>query len=165
MTRINKPKGLIRYASERSIAEGTKLKANARVIAYSAVLTGLLVLIGFLFTVRTEVETTILRLPGSLYQHVDSTHISNIYQLQVVNKTRRDIPVDIRLLSPKGEIKRMGSDLFIKRGEIGEATFLVVLPGDIVGNQENKIVFGIYNKEKLIEEVNSTFVGPEHQLH
>jgi len=162
MTRINKPKGLIRYASERSIAEGTRLKLNARVIAYSAVLTGLLVLIGFLFTVRTSVEATVLRMPGTLFQQVDSTHYSNIYTLQVVNKTRKEIPVEIRLLSPDGELKRMGNNLVVKKGELGEANFLVVLPEELMEHKGNKVLFGIYNNGKLIEKAFSTFVGPEH---
>ena len=162
MTRINKRKGLIRYASERSIAEGTSLKLNARVVAYSIVLTGLLVLIGFLFTVRTSVEATVLRMPGTLFQQVDSAHYSNIYTLQVVNKTRKEIPVEIRLLSPEGELKRMGNVLVVKKGELGEASFLVVLAEELMEHKDNKVLFGIYNNGKLIEEAFSTFVGPEH---
>jgi hypothetical protein len=29
-------------------------------------------------------------------------------------------------------------------------------------HKDNKVLFGIYNKGKLIEEAFSTFVGPEH---
>ena len=93
---------------------------------------------------------------------MDSTHYSNIYTLQVVNKTRKEIPVEIRLLSPEGEIKRMGNELVVKKGELGEASFLVVLPEELMEHEDNNVLFGIYNNGKLIEEAFSTFVGPEH---
>ncbi|MBK7211826.1 MAG: cytochrome c oxidase accessory protein CcoG [Bacteroidales bacterium] len=160
MDRIHKPKGLIRYASERSIADGTKLKVNVRVIFYSTVLTGLLVLIGYLFTIRTDVETTILRVQGSMYQEYDSAHYSNIYLVQVVNKTRKELPIQLILEEPKGQIIMMGDPLFVKKGEVGEANFLVVLPKSVVTSSSTHLDFRVVSEGIEIEEMKSTFVGP-----
>jgi cytochrome c oxidase accessory protein FixG len=160
MARINKPKGLIRYASERTIAEGTKLKVNARVVFYSVVLTGLLVLIGYLFTIRTDVETTILRVQGSMYQEYDSAHFSNIYLVQIVNKTRKELPVELVLASPEGEIKMMGDPLMVKKGEVGEANFLVVLSKNSLKASATPLEFKVMSGGKEIEHLKSTFVGP-----
>ncbi len=161
MTRINKPRGLIRYASERTIAEGTPLKVNARVIFYSVILTGLLVLVAYLFTIRTDVEATILRSYGSMYQEYDSIHYSNIYTIQVVNKTRRELPIRLVLDKPRGEIKMMGDSLLVKKGQLGEATFLVVLRKDRIKSSNTKVEFKIMSGSREIEEVKSTFVGPD----
>ena len=160
MTRINKPRGLIRYASERTIAEGSPLKLNVRVIFYSVILTGLLVLIGYLFSVRTDVETTILRQSGSMYQEYDSLHYSNIYLIQVVNKTRKEIPIRLELLKPQGEIKMMGDSLIVRKGQVGEANFLVVVRKDQLKSSGTKVEFRILTGDRKIEEVKSTFVGP-----
>jgi cytochrome c oxidase accessory protein FixG len=160
MHRINKPKGLIRYASERTIAEGTKLRVNGRVIFYSVILTGLLALVAYLFTIRTDVETTILRLQGSMFQEYDSLHYSNIYSVQIVNKTRKELPVEILLDEPSGEIKMMGDPLIVKKGEVGEANFLVVIPKSEVTSSQTKVEFRIMSGERKIEELESTFVGP-----
>jgi cytochrome c oxidase accessory protein FixG len=160
MTRIGKPRGLIRYASERTIAEGTKLRVNGRVIFYSVVLTGLLALIAYLFTIRTDVETTILRMQGSMYQEYDSLHYSNIYIVQIVNKTRKELPIEITLEKPEGEIKMMGDPLIVKKGEVGEANFLVVIPKSEVKSSQTKLEFRIMSGNKEIEEFESTFVGP-----
>lgn len=165
MDRVHKPKGLIRYASERSIADGTKLKVNVRVVFYSTVLTGLLVLIGYLFTIRTDVETTILRVQGSMFQEYDSTHYSNIYLVQVVNKTRKELPVQLILEEPKGQIIMMGDPLFVKKGEVGEANFLVVLPKSEITSSSTVLEFKVVSEGKEIEEMKSTFVGPNKLDH
>lgn len=68
MLRAKKPVGLIRYSSEASIAEGKGSIFNARAMAYSAFLTLLLLLFVSLFSLRTEVEATILRVPGTMFQ-------------------------------------------------------------------------------------------------
>ena len=49
MVAMNKPKGLVRYASERSISEGEKRIINARTIAYSFVLVILLGVVSYAF--------------------------------------------------------------------------------------------------------------------
>jgi len=64
MDKVGFERGLIRYASEDDIEKKEKFKFNARLIAYTALLT---VLVGVLITMlflRNDVEATILRLPG-----------------------------------------------------------------------------------------------------
>ncbi|MBL7969893.1 MAG: cytochrome c oxidase accessory protein CcoG, partial [Prolixibacteraceae bacterium] len=78
MKKVKKPGGLIRFASEKSISEGEKVKFNARVIAYSVVLIALLALITYLFTVRGSVETTIIRSQGTMFQEYGPDRYSNL---------------------------------------------------------------------------------------
>jgi len=160
MDRIKRPRGLIRYASERTIADGSRLKLNSRVVFYSVILTGLLVLIAYLFTIRTDVETTILRVQGSMYQEYDSAHYSNIYLMQVVNKTRKELSVDLVLAEPAGQVKMMGDPLLVKKGEVGEANFLVVLPKSELKSSSTKLEFKVLSSDGETEVIRSTFVGP-----
>jgi len=160
MHRINKPKGLIRYASERTIAEGSPLKVNARVIFYSVILTGLLLLVAYLFSVRTDVEATVLRMSGSMYQEYDSVHYSNIYTIQVVNKTRKELPVRLELVKPEGDIKMMGDSLIVRKGQLGTANFLVVVRKDQIKTSDTKVIFRVLSGDREIQKVKSTFVGP-----
>lgn len=160
MEKVKKPKGLIRYASERTLAEGTGLKINGRIIFYSVFLTLLLTLIAYLFSIRTDVETTILRVQGTMYQEYDSTHFSNIYNCQVINKTRLEMPVEISIAGGKGEIKLLGNPLTVKKGEPGEVKFLVIMPKSELKSSNNTITFAITSNGKEIEQVESRFVGP-----
>ncbi len=161
MQRVKKPKGLIRYASERSISDKTKLKFNVRIIFYSIILSGLLILIAFLFSIRTEIESTILRQKGTMFQEYDSEHYSNIYSIQVINKTRIALPVELELEKPEnGEIKMVGDPLVVEKGQVGEAQFLVLIPKKDLKSSNTQVEFKVLSNGKEMDEIESTFVGP-----
>lgn len=159
MPRINKPKGLIRFASETSIAEGTKHKLNVRAKAYSVVLGILIIFIAYLFSVRADVETTILRAPGTLYQDAGESY-SNLYTIEFVNKTRNEIPIYVEILSEVGEIQMIGQEMIAKQGELTKNMFLVLIKKNELVTSKNEIRFGVYSEDVLIDEIESTFVGP-----
>ena len=160
MERVHKPKGLIRYASERSIADKTKLKFNVRILFYSVVLSGLLILITFLFSIRTDIESTILRQKGTMFQEYDSLHYSNIYMIQVINKTRNTMQVDLELDKPDGVIQIIGGPLVVKKGEVGEAQFLVLIKKSDLKSSNTEVEFKVLSAGKEMDEIESTFVGP-----
>ena len=160
MKRVNKPAGLIRYASERSIADTVPLRFNVRILLYSFALLGLLPLPGFLFSQRTEIDTSILRMSGSMYQEYDARHYSNIYVIQVVNKTRNSMPVEIELIQPAGEIKMMGDNLNIEKGEVGKANFLLVLDKNEVKTSLTNVKFRVLVNGREMDVISSSFVGP-----
>jgi polyferredoxin len=162
MERVHKPKGLIRYASERSIAEEAKLKFNIRILFYSVVLSGLLILIGYLFSIRTDIESTILRMPGSMYQEYDSLHLSNIYTIQLINKTRRDLPVELSIDKMDGDIKMMGGPLVVPKGDVGKATFLLVVEKSKLKSSMTEIEFKVMSEGREMDEIKATFVGPNN---
>ena len=160
MSVINKPSGLIRFASEKSISEGKKVKFNARVIAYSAVLFSLLVLITYLFTVRGSFETHIIRAQGTMFQEYGPDSYSNLYNLELVNKTNSEVKVELKLLSPEGEIRMMGDSLKAGKGEVAQRNLLIVLKKSDVKSSNNHLEIGVYEAGKLINTISSTFVGP-----
>jgi polyferredoxin len=154
------PRGLIRYASEKMIAEGRKVKFNARTFAYSAVLVVLLGVFTYSLTARKPIEATILRTPGMLYQEPEPGKISNLYDIQLVNKTNHDLPVELRLLSHQGEVRIIGSDINVTKQSVGESVFFLILNRRDVTADKTPIRIGIYSEGKLIEDIASTFVGP-----
>jgi len=160
MTRVKQPTGLIRYDSEKGISEGNRTIFNPRTIAYSIVLTILLVVVGTLFTVRSDFETTILRQRGTLFQEYGENMYSNIYTIEIVNKTRNKHDVEIKLLSPEGDIKLLSDPVVAEKGEIGKGSFLALLKKSDLKSSNTLVKFGVFSKGKLIEEYEATFVGP-----
>ena len=160
MSVINKPSGLIRFASEKSISEGKKVRFNARVIAYSTVLFSLLVLITYLFTVRGSFETHIIRAQGTMFQEYGPDSYSNLYNLELVNKTNSEVKVELKLLSPEGEIRMMGDSLKAGKGEVAQRNLLIVLKKSDVKSSNNHLEIGVYESGKLVNKISSTFVGP-----
>ncbi len=155
-----KPSGLIRFDSENGIKNGHKTIWNARNRAYSVVL--ILIFSFFVFTLATrpEIETTILRTPGLLYQENSDNTISNVYNIKIVNKTHEEIPLQIRLISQKGEIKMAGSKMEIKDQSMFESTFILYIPASELKGDKTEVEFGIFSNNKLVETYKTTFVGP-----
>ncbi|ARV15233.1 cytochrome c oxidase accessory protein CcoG [Polaribacter sp. SA4-12] len=162
MESVGLPKGLIRYASEDSIAKKIPFKLNARIKGYSAVLLILIgILIGMLF-LRNDVEATILRLPGQLYQHKDNNIISNVYTFKVINKTTKDInDVSYKLLSHKGTIKLVSNhDFIVPKQGLAEGTLFIELNASALKGDKDKLEIGVYSGDKLIETTITNFLGP-----
>ncbi len=163
MTKVHRPTGLIRYASENNIAKNEKLKVTPRMVAYSAVLLVLvLVLSGFLLS-RKDVQATVMRAQGMLYQEQPDNKISNLYNIKLVNKTRKDIPVIIKVEDeehPNAEIKMVGKPLVVPKESVGDGVFFIILPKDQVHNRKNKIEIEIYSGEKKVQTVKTNFIAP-----
>jgi cytochrome c oxidase accessory protein FixG len=160
MDKVGSPRGLIRYDSEKGISEGVRSIFNPRSIAYSAVLTVLLLVVASLLIFRTDFETTILRQKGTLFQEYGDKGYSNIYQIEVVNKTRDQHRVTVKLMEPKGEIMSMGDPIVADKGSVGKGTFLVAIGKEQLVSSNTTVKFGIFSDEKLIEEYEASFVGP-----
>ena len=162
MEQVGLPKGLIRYASEDNIAKKTPFTFSARIKGYSAVL---LILIGFLvgmLFLRNDVEATILRLPGQLYEHKENNIISNVYTFKVINKTTKDIQeVSFKLISHKGKIELVTHDNFVvnKQG-FAEGTLFIEINNSVLKKDNIKIKIGVFSGDQLIETTKATFIGP-----
>lgn len=159
MERVGKPKGLIRFDSETGISTGKKLKLNPRLIAYISVLLLLFTFLNFLLFSRSDVEATVLRTPGLLFQEHDNNRISNLYNIKIVNKRRVDFPIELKLISHTGEILIPAGDLLVKGGALTEGVFFIYLDKDEVRGKI-PIELGIYSNDELIEEIEVTFVSP-----
>ncbi|RKD91413.1 cytochrome c oxidase accessory protein CcoG [Mangrovibacterium diazotrophicum] len=160
MYTVNKPKGLIRYASERSISEKKKEVMNARAIAYSVVLVILLGVASFAFMNRDDVETTIVRTQGTLFQQYGDDALSNLYDLQMINKSSGKITMDLKLLEPEGEVKIPGDSLILDKGEVIKRNVLIILPKSELKSSNTHVIIGVYREGQQVEQISSSFVGP-----
>src|SRR5690554_3107512 len=161
MRSVNLPEGLIRYASETEISENKKFRFTPRMKGYTAVL-GILsaVLIGLLF-LRSDVEATILRLPGQLFEH-KGENISNVYSYKIVNKTVKDFDdVHFKLVEPKGTITVVGKKgIFIPREDMAQGTLFIEINQYLLGEDKTKVEIEIYSGDKLIDKTTTNFLGP-----
>lgn len=161
MEKINKPKNLIKYASLNGIEKNAKFKITPRIILYSTILVILLGALGYLLSIRTDYSINILRTPGMLFQEQPGGKVSNVYDLNIVNKTFNETPVQLKLETPSGgELKLVGKDIVLKSQEIVETKFLVLLDKSSIAKMNTPIEIGVYNKDKLIKKVKTSFLGP-----
>jgi len=162
MTKVRKPIGLIRYASENSISNGVKLKLNRRIKAYSAVLMLLLSLLVFLLASRTDLDVTLMRTSGMTYTSLPDGRLSNLYNLKLANKTHEDIDFSLKLENLQGEITLVGSgELKVKKEDYSHLQFFVTLKKSDVSNWKTEVKIGMYEGDKKIKTITAKFIGPE----
>lgn len=162
MTSIQKPKGLIRYASENSIVNGVKLRFTARTKAYTSVLFVLLSLLVFLLVSRTDLDARLMRTAGMTYTSLPGGYISNLYNLKLANKTHKDIPFTLKLENMKGEIELVGSsNLIVKKEDYSHLQFFVKLNRSDVKGWKTELRIGMYENDKKIKTITANFIGPE----
>lgn len=159
MEKIKRPKGLIRYASKQEIESGKRSILTPRAIGYTIVLLFLISLISFLLINRTEIELTILRTPGLLYQQQPENKISNLYDLKVVNKTFHSLTADLILENIKGEIKMIGAEINVEPHGISEAKFMVILDKEEIKQVKTPILIAVKSNGKILDKINTSFLG------
>lgn len=162
MKAVGLPKGLIRYASEDNIEKKSPFEFTARIKGYSAVLFILVgLLIGMLF-LRNDVEATILRLPGQLYQHKAGDIISNVYTFKVINKTTKDVSdVSFKLVSHKGKVELVThKDFVVPKQGLAEGTLFIEIHSSLMGKDKIELKIGVYSGDRLIETAKTNFLGP-----
>jgi len=159
MEKTGKPKGLIRYASENNIANGSKLRLNSRIIAYSAVLTLLIGILVTLLATRKDIDATVLRTPGMLFQERDNNRISNLYTIRLINKSHKAVSITLKLESA-GEIELVGKPIRIAEASKAETAFFIILPKKALKGRKTTLDIGLYAGDKLLTTVSTAFVGP-----
>ena len=163
MIKIGKPKGLIRYASYNGIKDGIQKIITPRVIAYSLVLLVLAGVLGFTLATRSVVETTVLKVPGTLYQRTPDGYITNLYNVEFINKTFEDIKIEARVESPSAAILQRadGKEIVIPAEEMLKGVFFIKIPFADVKSARTIVEVGIYNeKGERIDKVKVKFIGP-----
>ena len=161
MESVGLPKGLIRYASEDEIEKKTKFQFTARMKGYSAVLIILIgVLTGLLF-LRTDVEATILRLPGQLFQH-KGENISNVYTFKIINKTNDEFTaIHFKLVGIKGTLKVVGQqDFKVPKQRMNSGTLFIEINQYLLETDKTKLEIEVYNGNEKIETATTNFLSP-----
>lgn len=160
MESVGLEKGLIRYDSENGVNTGTRFRWTRRIKAYTAVLALLLAVLVVLVVTRTDFDATILRQRGATYQELQDGRISNIYEIDLANKTKKEYTVELRILEGKGEIEAVVKDMVLLPEKHMRERFLIKMDQDDVKKGKNELIIGIYGNGELITKARTTFIGP-----
>jgi polyferredoxin len=159
MTKINKPKKLIRLDSLNGVQTGKKFSFSLRVGVYTTVLVILISIISVLMMNRKDVEVNIFRTPGMLYQDQPNGKISNLYDFHVINKTFHDISVTLKVKEMKGVITIIGAKPDVKQLEVFEGRFMLVFDEKDLKKVNAKIEISVLENGQEIETIKTSFLG------
>jgi hypothetical protein len=120
--------------------------------------------LSYLLLTRDDVATTVLRTPGMLYQQQDASHISNMYNFEVVNKTFDNQHIDFKVKSPANTtlkmVDRNASELLLKEDDIIKGSFFLILPQESITQNNIETEIELYSNGNLIKTIKTNFVAP-----
>ena len=117
MEKVEYPKGLIRYTTERAIEDKESNQSairhilRPRVLIYAAFITVLTTAFLFSLMTRNPLRVDVMRDRGALAREVDGVRIENIYRIQIMNASEHSMKVavkasglkDLRILNSQGK--------------------------------------------------------------
>jgi cytochrome c oxidase accessory protein FixG len=101
MTRLGRPRGLIRYDSTNGLRGSPRRIVRPRFVLYSVMLLAGGVVALLATRTRTDFEVLASRLPGAPYT-LDAGNVRNAFDLHVVNKRGERAVFDVRAETPAG---------------------------------------------------------------
>jgi len=165
MSKIGKPKGLIRYASQDEM-EGkptTTLIKRPRVLIYLTIITLALSGIVYGLTHLGAIELKVLHERSPLFVQLSDGSIQNKYNLKVLNKTAADVYVTASASGLDNMIiKGMEKPMLAKKGHTSSFIVFVNAPMASLTEERMPVVFQVQNKDKAEESSNyeSMFFRP-----
>ncbi|MBK8141022.1 MAG: cytochrome c oxidase accessory protein CcoG [Chitinophagaceae bacterium] len=168
MDAVGRPRGLVRYASENGIEEGKKLSYTGRMKFYTILLIVLTGILATLLITRKDIDGTIVRTRGQLYQERGTDSLSNLFNIKIINKTIHNIPVTLRLegeAAKAGKVEMIGSkEIILKQEDQATGSFFIVLPRNFITKRKMKLEVGLYEGEKKVTAIKTNFTGPFSRL-
>lgn len=161
MLKVDRPKGLIRYASENSIKEGFQKLITGRVKGYTVVLVLLVVAFVSLIVTREDLQGTITRFPGMTFQAREDGTVSNLYQITLINKTFEPQKVELQALAEGMKVEIIGEKEWIlePQTKFEGRFFLVRNQAEVKVNQE-KVKVAVINNQEEIDQIKTNFMAP-----
>jgi cytochrome c oxidase accessory protein FixG len=161
MEKVDRPLGLIRYASDNSVLEGTQKLITPRVKLYSLLLVILVGAFVALLATREDLGATVTRFRGMTYQTRDTGEISNLYEVTFINKTFDSQTVALEALDGKFRVEVVGDQNWTLEGQAKfEGRFFVVTDAENIKTNQEKITLVLTQNGEVIDKLKTSFVGP-----
>ena len=161
MIKVNRPTGLIRYASENSIKNGIQKLITNRVKGYSLVLVVLLSVLITLVATRPDYEGTIMRFPGLTYQARPDGKISNLYSITLINKTFQPQSIHLSTEAEEMEVEIVGDSNWILPPQSKfEGRFFLVKDQKKVQIPQEKVLINLSAVGEVFESIETNFMAP-----
>lgn len=164
MTRLGRPRGLIRYDSQAGFAGGETRWVRPRTILYFGLLLAGAAVCGWALTTVKPASFGVTRMTGAPYI-VDAGSVRNQFLVRLVNKRARPAVFTVTIAAPAGT-HQIGFDRAIEVAALGEVVQPLILqaPRPMYTGPFRFIVRVRDNAQSFQVERAVEFLGPEARL-
>jgi cytochrome c oxidase accessory protein FixG len=162
MRKLDRPTGLIRYASNRMIQERRRFQLRPRAVVYIVILGLLTSATCVLLLNRQAIEATALRTPGVMPLALADGAVRNLYNLRIVNKRQEAQQLGIKLVDQPGQVAVVGGSFALASETVAQATILVDIPASALVPGRSDITLDVLGADgQLLARVRTTFDNPQ----
>jgi len=157
MLKINKPLNLIGFYTQDFIQHKKPFMLGLRAYGYAAVLVVLMIVFSSLIYKRQDVETTVLRASGTLYQVNTDGTISNLYHAELINKTNKDVKFTFRSKDSTDRIKFIQLPKLLPKEGSTQLTFFLIKKPETIKEYKSDVAFEVMADGKVVSTAVTTF--------
>lgn len=115
----------------------------------------------FFIVTRDDVESIIVRTYGTTYEYQGKDKISNLYNVEFINKTFTNKEISLKVEDNTAEMVIIGGKEFVAPpGEQSKGTIMVIIPVKDIKSNRFTVPIGVYVDGEKIETFEAGFVAP-----
>lgn len=160
MDKIHRERKLIGFYSRDMIAKKKKFSFTPRMYGYSSVIAILLGVMSYFIFTRSDMDITVMRSAGMLYQEQPGGYISNIYNAEIINKANTTRTIKLEADDPSIKIKYIQAPGPVTKGNSVKTVFFVLIPASQLHELKTSVNLRLVSGNRIIKTVSTTFVGP-----
>lgn len=157
MVKIGKPKKLIGFYSSDYVKNRNPFKLGLRAYGYAVILLFVITIFSSLIYKREDVQITVLRAAGSLYQKRPDGTVVNLYNAELINKTNKDIKFVFKSADTNDKIEFIRTESVLPKEGTVQLTFFLVKPQKTITDTKTKVTFEVEVDKKVISKAKTNF--------
>jgi len=161
MEKIHKPKRLIGFYTLGEIEGKGEFKKNkTRQTIYIVILAFLIGVFGYMIFSRSEIGGSLLRATGSTYQMREDGTVSNLYALELINKSGRKMDFELVPEDSNLQIQLVNNIHTLAKDGSAKLSFFLIGKRENVKTYKTKVRVNVMSDGKIVEKLKTTFIAP-----
>ena len=161
MTKMNYPKGLIRYTTENLLKKMPSQIVRTRSVTFSVILILLIAGVSYSILNRNLVEMDVMRDRNVLYRDVGNSVIENIYTVRILNKDQQDHRFDFEVKGlENAEMLIDAQQAFVPSGGVSDV--VLTLRAQVAFHGSREVIFRIsaLDDSMIFSDAVAKFIAP-----
>jgi cytochrome c oxidase accessory protein FixG len=161
MDQVNKPRGLIRYTSQDSLAGVPQRLLRPRVVIYPAVMALSIGLLVYNLGTKADTDITLLRGVGAPFTRQPEGAIVNQVRIKLTNRARVDRAYQVALIEPAGATLVIPvNPIPVAAGQTLETSVFVMLAETGFTGGESQAIIRLSDGAEYTEDIPYRLLGP-----
>lgn len=160
MDKVNRPRNLIGYYSEEMIKNNEKPKLTLRMKAYGVIIFVMIAVSTFFILTKKDIDVSVLRAAGTMYQEQPNGYVSNLYTAELVNKSAKAVKITFVPQNENYKIQWVQPIENLQAEATARVTFFLLIPEKEITKSKTSVIVHVMQDGAVIDKIETNFLGP-----